>query len=202
MAENDELLAAWADSIGDEEVAWATARPGPPLSAVASRLSALPQVYLDERVSLEALAGDVLGVVPHCAAFADDERVRRAAAVGLWLCASEELVEPFAPSLVQSDRARGVDALGLRVAVIVDVRQMLTVAERRDEAVRFFLFGLGLLPAGEDARTARSLLGAADSLARDAALAAAYSEHRHRAQLRRKLEEARAREAAARYSHE
>ena len=45
-------------------------------------------------------------------------------------------------------------------------------------------------------------LAARDSLRFNQALAASFAEHRHRDELRRRLDEARAREAAARYSRE
>ncbi|WP_395242475.1 phosphohydrolase [Agromyces sp. MMS24-K17] len=205
MAEVDDLLAAWADRGDDEAAAWAGARPGPPLAAVAARLSSAPRAFLDDRLSIAALAGDVLERRPACIPFADDARVRRGAGLALWLIASEELVEPFAPALGDVVRTRleiAVDALALRVAPVADPLDWLADAERRDEAARTFLLWAGYLPAGEDAATARDLLAAHDSLQRNEALAAAFAEHRHRAEVARRLAEARAKEAAARYSRE
>ena len=201
MAEAAQLLAAWAD-LGDDEARWAMMRPGPSADAVATRLSAVPQMFLDARVSPLALAADAGLPGLGCLRFADDERVRRAVGIGLWVVASEELVAPLQPSLRTGAAASGIDALALRVAAVVDPRDWLVDDARRDEAVRFFLFGCGFAPAGEDPTTAGALLGAADSLARNEVLNAAYIEHRHRADRRRALNEARAREAAARYSHE
>ncbi|NKF33185.1 phosphohydrolase, partial [Pseudomonas sp. BGM005] len=90
----------------------------------------------------------------------------------------------------------------LRVAPVADPASWTSDDERRTEAARTFMLWRGYLPAGEDAATAASLLAACDSLARDRALADAYEGHRHRAEIARKLDEARRREAAARYSSE
>lgn len=202
MAETEALLAAWSERSGGEPEAWARVRPGPSLDAVAARLSAVPHTFLDDRVSLRALAGDVLGSAPTCVAFDDDVRVRRGAALALWVIASEELIEPFTVSLRSGSAALAVDALALRLAPVADPTSWIADDERRAEAARTLLLWAGFLPAGEDAATASSLLATVDSLARDTALAEAYAGHRHRAEIARKLQEARRREAAARYSSE
>ncbi|MET4157509.1 phosphohydrolase [Agromyces sp. PvR057] len=203
MADQDDLLAAWAVLVGDIDAVWAAARPGPSIDAVAARLASAPRAFLDDRVVLSALAGDVLGGRPLTAlAFADDPRVRLGAALALWLVASEELVEPFVPAFRSGTPALAVDALALRVASVADPRDWLADDDRRDEAARTFLLWCGFLPAGEDAVAARSLLVARDSLARHRELADAYAEHRHRAEVARRLADARAKEAAARYSTE
>lgn len=198
----EELLAAWSERSGGEREAWTRARPGPALDAIAARLSAVPQMFLDDRVSVRALSGDVLGMMPDCVRFADDERVRRGAAIALWIVASEELVEPFSAPVGGGAAALAVDALALRLAPVSDPLSWISDDERRIEAVRTFLLWRGYLPEGEDAQTASSLLAAVDSLARDTALADAYEGHRHRAEIARKLQEARRKEAAARYSSE
>jgi len=65
-----------------------------------------------------------------------------------------------------------------------------------------FLCWSGHLPAGEDEAAARSLLSMRDSLLQNAALAQTLADHEHRLEVTRRLQAARAREAAARYSHE
>lgn len=202
MADAKALLAAWSTRSGGEEEAWARVRPGPSIEAIATRISRVPQAFLDERVSLVALAGDILGAPLSATAFEGDARVRRGAAIGLWLVASEGLVEPFEPAIAGAWTGLAVDALALRVAPVVDPAQWLSDDERRVEAARTFLLWCGFVPAREDRRSARSLLEACDSLARNRALAKAYEGHRHRADIARKLEEARRKEAAARYSSE
>lgn len=202
MAEADELLSAWAELAPNPDEQWQKARPGPSLAAVAARLASVPRPFLDDRVSIEALAGDVLGGRIGAAPHTDDPRVRRGAALGLWLIASETVVEPFEPALSRGTVALAVDALALRLAPVAEPLDWLSDDERREEAARTFLLWAGYLPAGEDAVTAKSLLEARDSLRRNAALAEAYAEHSHRAEIARRLAEARAREAAARYSSE
>jgi hypothetical protein len=203
MSEDSDPLARWAQVAPTEDAAWAAVVPGPAVDEVAARLSRIPRPFLDERLSLVALTGDVLGGPTVASAeFADDPRIRAGAAIALWLIASEEIVAPFEPALPAANAARAVDALALRLAPVVDPQTWLIDDERREEAVRMFLLWSGLLPAGEDVRTARSLFDARDTLQRDAALAEAYAEHRHRADVARRLAEARAKEAAARYSHE
>jgi hypothetical protein len=203
MTTPQDPLARWAQVAGDEDAVWATAVPGPSVDAIAARLSSIPRPFLDDRVSLPALCGDVLGLQSVAALeFSGDPVVRAGTAMGLWLVASEELVAPFGPALLAVNAPRAVDALGMRLAPVADPARWLVEDERREEAVRLFLLWSGMLPAGEDRRTARSLLEARDSLRRNAALAEAYAEHRHRAEVARRLAEAKAKEAAARYSHE
>lgn len=202
MAEADELLAVWSGMAPADDAIWAATRPGPALAAVAARLSSVPRSFLDEQVSITALAGDVRVGEVVAAAHSGDPRVRLGAALGLWLFASEAIVEPFDPPLADGTGSLAVDALALRLATVADPLDWLSDDERREEAVRTFLLWCGYRPAGEDSATARSLLDARDSLRRNSALAEAYEAHRHRAEIARRLAAARAKEAAARYSHE
>ncbi|MGC3955723.1 MAG: hypothetical protein QM804_15980 [Propionicimonas sp.] len=123
-------------------------------------------------------------------------------AIGLWLFASESVLAPLQPGLVDRQPTLALDALGLRLAPIVDPARWLAEADRREEAVRTFLFWNGQLPKGETVQAAQAALAARDSLRFNQALAASFAEHRHRDELRRRLEAARAREAAARYTRE
>lgn len=202
MADSEALLSVWSASAPAEDQVWRQTVPGPPLAAVAARLASVPRSFLDTGVSIAALAGDVLRTRLQAVEHADDDRVRRGTAVGLWLVASEDVVEPFSPPLLPATIGRAVDALALRLAPVVDPWEWLSDDERREEAVRTFLLWGGMRPAGEDIASARSLLDARDSLRRNAALAQAYAAHRHRDEIARRLAEARAKEAAARYSSE
>ena len=196
-------LLLWADRGGDTDAAWVGLTPGPSVDEVAARLTTAPRPFLDERVSVAALAGDVLGGQPlECLALTAHPRVSTAAALGLWLVASESVVGPFSAPLNPDRAPFAVDAFALRLGPVVDPLQWLSDDERREEAARTFLLWAGFLPAGEDAPTARALLAARDSLQRNRALAEAFEEHRHRAEVARRLADARAREAAARYSTE
>lgn len=198
---------AWLRLGYDEEAIWTGLRPGPSVAAVAARLGSLPGDFLDDRVSLAQLAGDVLEGVDEVTALVLAEArglpaARQGAAVALWLWASEHVVEPFAPPLDTGHAARAIAALALRLAPVVPPEQWLVDAERRDEATRLFLLWSGLLPAGEDPPTARARWERLDSLARDAAIRAALEEQQHRLEVQRRLEEKRAAEAATRYTRE
>ncbi|MDQ1116170.1 hypothetical protein QE406_002179 [Microbacterium testaceum] len=161
MADADELLKVWASMAPPEGETWSLARPGPALDAVAARLSSVPRSFLDDDVSIRALSGDIAGAECASAAYADDARVRRGAAIGLWLLASEEIVEPFRPTLAGPWALRAVDSLGLRVAPVVDPLDWLADDERREEAARTFLLWAGFVPAGEDPRDRASALAGA-----------------------------------------
>lgn len=206
MADTEDLLKRWSALAPVEDEVWRALRPGPSVVQVATRLSAVPSQFLDEQVSLRALAGDILGrrAAEQLTAlqFATDSRVRRGAAIGLWLFASESVLAPIGRGLLTTAPALPVDALGLRLAPVVDPAQWLSDADRREEATRTFLLWNHQLPEGETPGAARAALAARDSLRFNEALAASFAEHRHRDELRRRLEEARAREAAARYTRE
>jgi hypothetical protein len=189
--------------------------PGPSADAVASRIGAVPKSFLDDKVGIVALAGDILGsdrgrsqestdivtVLDEVTTTASSA-ARRGAAIALWLWAGEEELGALAPPLARGHAARALAAMAFRLAAVVDPVEWISDAERRDEAARAFLFWSGQLPGGEDRGTAASLLAMRDSLQRNGALAAAAAEHAHRLEVTRKLQEARAREAAARYTHE
>ena len=211
----EQLLQRWLDRGDDLDAAWQQAVPGPSVDVVGSRLSSIPKSFLDERVSLLALAGDVLGAdrgrTPESTEIVQlltevaqtrSSAARRGAAIALWLWASEDLLGSFTPPLEAVHASRTLAALALRLAAVVDPSEWISDAERRDEAARTFLLWSGALPAGEDRETARSLLDMRDSLQRNGALAAAAAEHAHRLEVTRALNDARAREAAARYTHE
>ena len=130
MADAKALLAAWSTRSGGEAEAWARARPGPSVEAIATRISRVPQAFLDERVSLVALAGDILGAPLSAAAFEEDARVRPGAAVGLWLVASVRRVEPYPPALAGARTAVAVGALPRRLGPVATVRAGRRVVPR------------------------------------------------------------------------
>lgn len=201
-------LEPWFAEGLDEEGAWVGFRPGPSVAELTERLSTAPKPFLAERIDLVALAGDVLprsSAVPRAA-----ERIVATgstasvtgAALGLWLLASHDLVGPLSTPLVPLLPERPLLALGLRLAPVVAPERWLVEAERREEAVRTLLLWCGQLPAGEDAGRARALYDQRDSVRREKALGKALKDHAHRLQVLRELQAQRAREAAARYSHE
>lgn len=197
---------AWLRLGHDEDAIWNGLAPGPSVAAVASRLGSVPGDFLDERVSLPALGGDVIeaeGATADVLAEAGErDAARRGAAIGVWLWASERVVEPFAPALGTQHAARALAALAFRLAPVVPPEQWLVDADRRDEAARLFLLWNGTLPAGEDVPTARARWERLDSLTRNAAIRAALDEQQHRLEVQRRLAEKRAAEAAARYTRE
>lgn len=202
----DELANWFAEGLDEQDV-WSGLRPGPAVDEVAARMASTPQPFLADTVDLVALACDVFD---HTGCAAAAQRIaergtpasRRGAAIGLWLFASTDLVGPFSAPLDGSMAARALVALAFRVAPLVDPGRWLSDSERRDEAVRTFLLWNGLLPHGEDVTQARSLFEMRDSVRRESALAQALADYEHRMAVQRRLADARAKEAAARYNSE
>jgi hypothetical protein len=201
-------LANWFAENLDEEAVWSDLREGPSADEVAARLGSAPQSFLSDTVDVVALAGDVFDDVRVATAAAERIKVRGTpqsclgAALGLWLFASQELVGPFSVPLQDGFAARAALALAFRLAPLVQPGRWLTESERRDEAARTFLLWNGLLPRGEDLVQARSLYEMRDSVRRQGALAQALADHAHRMEVQRRLADAKAEEAAARYAHE
>ncbi|MEP6842002.1 MAG: phosphohydrolase [Pseudolysinimonas sp.] len=202
-------LSRWFSLGLDPETMWSQLRPGPSATEVASRLGSAPSDFLDPQVDISALAGDVLGptsqdpLLTTVLSLAEgDAACRAGAALALWLAASQDLVEPFDPPIVAGSSATGIAALALRLAPVVPPEQWLVNAEHREEAARLFLLWNGLQPSGEDLATARSRWDRRDSLVRDAALRQMMEDQQHRLDVQRALDDKRAVEAAARYSHE
>ncbi len=204
------LLDLWFARDEDESGVWESLWDGPSVDELATRLSSVPQSFLAERVGITALAGDVLALETGSRLSALTSQIegtgssaaRRAAAIALWLWASEEEVGPFSTPLRRQYPERTLAALAFRLAHVVDPAEWVSDAERRDEAVRTFLLWSGQRPAGETEDAARAMLAMRDSLQHSRALADALRDHQHRLEVTRRLQEARAKEAAARYSSE
>ena len=220
-ADAEALLDLWFARAEDDVVAWRQCVPGPSAAEIGTRLSLVPAAFLSDGVAILPLAEhileteyggsradaaarraqDVLAVVEQVRA-TGSSAARRGAALVLWLWASDELHGPLSVPLTVVQHDRALAALAFRLASVVDPAEWVSDADRRDEAARQFLFWSGHLPAGEDEATARSILGTRDSLQQNAALAQSVAEHEHRLEVTRRLQAARAREAAARYSNE
>ncbi|PXA72262.1 hypothetical protein [Cryobacterium arcticum] len=215
------LLELWFARAEDDLVAWRQCLPGPSAAEIGTRLSLVPKTFLDDDVAVLRLAEHILepeyGAAPDTSAdrhareilaVVDQARAtgssaaRRAAALVLWLWASDDLHGPLSVPLRPVLRDRAMAAMAFRLAAVVDPAEWVSDAVHRDEAARTFLFWSGHLPAGEDEAAARSLLSMRDSLLQNAALAQTLADHEHRLEVTRRLQAARAREAAARYSHE
>ena len=138
-AERTRLTRAWLDLEAGYPDPWTDLVPGPPLAEVLSRLTATPRDFLDERVDLLALAGDVLrdrsprldptvdGLLRRLAG--EPTPVRQGAAIMLWLWASESRVEPFATPA--SSRPAGAGA-GRAGPAVGPGRAAPAVADRTD----------------------------------------------------------------------
>jgi hypothetical protein len=204
-----ELLSTWFEAKLDPEAAWNGLIAGPSVEEVGERLSSAPRPFLDERTDVLALSGDVFSATTGPvlnAAFkiqsAGTPQCRAAATLALWVFASQELVGPLSVPL-RTDRAdRALLTLAFRLAPVVAPDQWLLDAERREEAARTLLLWSGHLPKGEDVPTARAQLELRDSVAKASALRDALADHEHRMAIARRLADARAREAAARYNSE
>lgn len=211
-------LAAWAALEHDEEAIWSAHAglvPGPSVEELAARLSAAPRAFLPQPgvplPDVAAVARDVFEDTPDRGAAAvaaarliagHGDRARTGALLGMWLFASPDLVGPLSAPLRTDRAARALQALALRLAGIRDPSAWVSDAERREEAVRLLLLWAGMLPAGESVADARTRFDLLDSVQRDATLSRALADEKHRREVQRKLQEARAREAAARYSPE
>lgn len=201
-------LDTWFERGEDEEAVWTRLANGPSLDELGSRISSIPRDFLDPRVSLRAIAGDLYGGQPRHEVSAVLEQAqpidasRRGAAVALWLWASEQLVGALEPGIATGWAPRAVAALAFRLAPVVDPADWLTDAARREEAARLFLLWCGYLPAGENAPVAKSLWERHDSLRRNAAMQAMLADHQHRVEVTAALRQKAAMEAAARYTHE
>ena len=201
-------LDTWFARGEDEEAVWARLTEGPSLDELSARISSIPRDFLDPRVSLRAIAGDLYGGQPRAEVAAvlaqaqAGDASRRGAAIALWLWASEQLVGPLGPGIVTGWAPRAIAALAFRLAPIVDPAEWLTDVARREEAARLFLLWCAYRPAGESASVARSLWERHDSLRRNAAMQAMLADHQHRVEVTAELRKKAAMEAAARYTHE
>ena len=220
LSEAEALLELWFARAEDDIIAWRQCVPGPSIAEIGTRLSLVPPSFLSDGVEILPLAEHILELEYGASATAHTRRAhrvldvveqvratgsgaaRRGAALVLWLWASDDLHGPLSVPLTRVSHDRALAALAFRLAAVVDPAEWVRDADRRDEAARLFLFWSGHLPGGEDEATARSILGMRDSLQQNAALAQTMADHEHRLEVTRRLNAARAREAAARYSNE
>ncbi|AZG46458.1 phosphohydrolase [Gordonia insulae] len=213
----ENLLRLWAECGYDAEQVWAEIGRGddrvrgPEVNELTARLSTVPGWFLTDPIRVRALAGDVLGdgdnrrdvgEIARLTDELDDPAARTMAGLCLWLWASEEVIGPYSRALRRDLCGRALAAFAFRLAAVVPARDLIGLAERREEAARTFLLWSGQRPGSEDMVTAHSLLDARDSLTRNAYLAEALVQQEHRLAVARRLAEARAREATARYGAE
>ncbi len=89
-----------------------------------------------------------------------------------------------------------------RRAELVNAELFVSDPDRREELVRLCLFELQLLPEGESKNFFRDRLNALDSVERQRVLEATREKLRRAEELKKKLAEQQAREAASRYTRE
>ncbi|MBX0301813.1 phosphohydrolase [Cryobacterium sp. 1639] len=219
--DSEALLDVWFAREQDGVNVWRNCQPGASVAEIATRLALVPAAFLSDDVAILPLAENILQMeygrtvraIPdrrgqEILEVADQVRAsgsafaRKGAALVLWLWASDDQHGPLSVPLSPVWYARTLAALAFRLAPVVDPAEWVRDADRRDEAARTFLLWSGQLPAGEDEDAARSILAMRDSLQQNQALAQTMAEHEHRLQVTKRLQEARAREAAARYSNE
>lgn len=116
-----------------------------------------------------------------------------------WLLADEQLLAAAGTGAApRADRllAKGLDEL----ADIIDARRFVTEPERREELARVTLRAMKVRPAGETQEQAEDRLSAVDSARRHQVFVAAREAEKRAEEIRKAMEEKRAKEAAARYS--
>jgi len=221
VVDSEALLDIWFAREQDDVIVWRSCLPGASVAEIATRLSLVPAAFLADDVAVLQLAENILEIEYGASGTTSPDRrrqevlrivdqvratgsgaARRGAALVLWLWASDDLNGPLSVPLSPVWHGRAMAALSFRLAAVVDPAEWVRDADRRDEAARTFLLWSGHLPAGEDEATARSILAMRDSLQQNTALAQTMADHEHRLQVTKRLQEARAREAAARYSNE
>lgn len=195
------------------------AGPAPSIERLTRRLAECPAEFLleprteltpDGKVEVEAVVDDLLVELGLAEGLGEDEcaRLRGAAEgernwlrlvlAGAWLCGD--------PSLRPVDRPRELvrwimDALP-PLARLVEAEQFVNDADRREELVRSVLDALGTTPAGEEPAQAADRLRALSTVERARVIEETKAQQERGRQLRKKLAEERARQAAARYSSE
>lgn len=181
-----------------------------PVAALTRRLTDTPQDFLAEPddLAVPAIVSDVLltaGGTPldarSAARFAPSagRAKRRLVLVACWLLADDALLTAAGPR--SAERIWRLLADGLdELAGLVDAHQFVRDPDRREELARIALRELRVAAAGETPAQTADRLSAVDSVRRHQAFVAAREAEMRAQEIRRKLEEQRAKEAAARYS--
>lgn len=188
---------------------------GPPLEQLLRRLAATPAAFLGEprvrtggHVVVEAVVFDTINDLGHRMTADEldhfarrDPRERnwlRVVLIASWLVHEE----PFRQAQVGQRVLHWLTRDTRELSEVVVAGQFVSDPDRREELARRLLAALDWIPAGETAPQAADRLTTVDSVER-ARVLADTAVKRHRAQqVRKKMEEERAREAAARYSRE
>lgn len=177
-----------------------------PVSRLTRRLADTPQDFLadPDTVAVPAVVSDLL-LMSGGAALTQREAAhfeagkrkwRRLVLVTSWLLADPLLLAVGPKRLRGWLTANELTAL----AKLVDPATFALDPDRREELARLTLRALGLPPHGETSAQAADRLSTVDSVQRQKVLLAAREAEKRAEQVRKAMEEQRAREAAARYS--
>lgn len=196
---------------------------GPSVTHMTHRLARCPSEYLgepkigdEEGVFVDALVADLVlalgAALPRhdeLEAFRTNTHLHRKhlrlVQVGVWLLSDPELRKSWADEESEeiASKARVWLARALfDLAELVDPADFVTEAERREELCRSALYALDILPHGETEEVAEDRLKMLDSVERHRVIMETQERVKRAEQLRKKMAEKRAREAAARYTRE
>lgn len=189
---------------------------GPHIEALVRRLAATPAEFLAEPrltrggdVCVDAVVHDVLADLGHQAdparlvVFANREPTARnwlrLVLIGAWLAHDPwfRARADLGPAIERWLTENLAEHAGL-----VDAGLFVSDTERREEFARWLLHCVGVVPAGESPHQAADRLRSVDSVERARVLDLTRAQRARAEELRRALQEERAREAAARYSRE
>lgn len=206
IAMHEELMWHWL-GLTDDRIDWHRTIPGPTVDEVAHRMSSIPVDFLAPTFMPRAFLADVGAQSAEAEVSSwlaldhtPEGRVRTGIAVAQWLWADEVLTGPMSVVLSRRDVVRPMGALALRLSSVVPAQIWLSDDIRRAEAARTFLAFSGQYPHDEDAGVAKAQFALHDSVARATRLRAALQDQQHRERVMRRLNDQRAREAAARYN--
>jgi hypothetical protein len=175
-----------------------------PVARLTRRLADTPTDFLTDSAVAPAVVSDVLLMAGGAALKAEeaaqfeteDPRRRQLILVTCWLVADPALLACGPAPLAEWLRAKDLTTLSQLVSPLNFVRD----PDRREELARVTLRALSLTPSGETAERAADRLSTVDSIKRHEILMAAKAAEERAAEVRKAMEEERAREAAARYS--
>ena len=206
-----------------EEKSWESWE-GPALAHLMRRLEECPEEFLREPrigdqpgVWVDALVGDAVEMLgferpsyQRLGEFRTKHHLHgdhlKVVQVACWLLGDEELAEGVRRA-GEEEMVEGLlrwleEELYELSAVVMKAEEFVVEGERREELVRRALRAVGARPKGESEAGAAERLVMVDSVERERVLFATRETMRRAAELRRKMAEQRAREAAARYTRE
>jgi hypothetical protein len=195
-----------------------TIHQGPPIERLVHRLTQTPEEFLRDPVIGKAgeipvdavvndlmiqLGGPLFDKNRRTAFRSNEKRERNRLRVTLvaawllyddWFCSQNRNVADPALEWLQ----RGL----VDLATLVAADLFVTDPDRREELARLALAALDYVPAGESQATAEDRLGALDTIARTKVMGAIREAEKRAAAVRKKMEEQRARESAAKANRE